>query len=307
MEKMNFSIIIPVYNCEKYLDQTINSVLNQTYNDFEILLVDDGSNKQTAAICDKYVSLYENVSVFHNENHGVAYSRNFGIKHAKNDYIIFLDSDDYWDDNDLLKKINDLNNQDDFILFGYKYYINGEYINKSIFDGCDLRSLKDLCDRILYTSSCCLKAIKRELLINNKLYFKENFYVEDIEWNLRLAIAAKSFKVLPESPYIYRVVQNSRSKSYSYTMVNDYCESIRLCVSYIKDSHREYLLPYVSYNYAILMGRVQQYNDLKDQMKEYKWLLKHSNNKKVKIIKLLSMIVGYNFTCKIVSKILNKG
>ena len=307
MEKMNFSIVIPVYNCEKYLDQTINSVLNQTYKEFEILLVDDGSNIETAKICDKYASLNENVFVFHNENHGVSYSRNFGIKHAKNDYIIFLDSDDYWNDNNLLQKINDINNHDDFVLFGYKYYINGEYINKSIFDGCDLTSLKDLCDKVLYTSSCCLKAIRRELLIDNNIYFKENFYVEDIEWNLRLAIVARSFKVLPESPYIYRVVQQSRSKNFSYAMVNDYCETIRMSVGYIKDSNRDDLLFYVSYNYAILMGRVQQYNDLKDQMKEYKWLLKHSNNKKVKIIKLLTMIVGYNFSCKIVNNFLNKG
>lgn len=298
--KMNFSIIIPVYNCEEYLKQTVSSVLNQSYKNFELLLIDDGSNKPTAEICD-YFSEKNNVMVFHNDNHGVAYSRNFGIDHAKNDYIIFMDSDDYWDDTDLLKKINDIANGEDFILFGYKYLRKGQLINKTIFDGCNLKSLEELTEKVLYTSSCCLKAIRRELLVDNNIYFKENLYFEDIEWNLRLAICAKSYAVLPESPYIYRVLEKSRSKNYQYAMVKDYCESIKLCVSYIDESAAEYLFPYVSYNYAILLGRICNYGDLKEEIREYKWLLNHSKNKKVKIIRLLSTIVGYNFTCKIVN------
>ena len=92
---MKFSIVIPVYNVKEYLDECITSVLNQTFKDFEIILVDDGSLDGSENICDLYSKKYpETCFTYHRTNHGVLLSREFGVKKAKGDVILFLDSDD---------------------------------------------------------------------------------------------------------------------------------------------------------------------------------------------------------------------
>ncbi len=90
------SVIVPVYNAEKDLDRSINSVLTQTFTDFELILVDDGSKDSSAKICDDYAQKDSRVKVFHKENGGVSSARNFGIDRATGEYITFLDADDYF-------------------------------------------------------------------------------------------------------------------------------------------------------------------------------------------------------------------
>lgn len=92
------SIIIPVYNVEKYLEQCVDSLLNQTYSNTEIILVDDGSTDGSGAICDKYKELDARVVVIHKENAGPGYARNTGLEVAQGDYVVFADSDDYADE-----------------------------------------------------------------------------------------------------------------------------------------------------------------------------------------------------------------
>lgn len=94
MEKQ-ISIIVPVYKVERYLDKCITSILNQTFRNFELLLIDDGSPDKSGEICDKYAVKDERVKVFHRENQGIASVRNFGVSKATGDYICFVDSDDY--------------------------------------------------------------------------------------------------------------------------------------------------------------------------------------------------------------------
>lgn len=89
------SIIIPVYNVERYLHRCIDSVLNQTLQDIEIILIDDGSTDSSPDICDGYGSKYQNIRVFHKENGGASSARNLGIEKATGEYIGFVDSDDY--------------------------------------------------------------------------------------------------------------------------------------------------------------------------------------------------------------------
>ena len=89
------SIIVPVYNTEEYLDKCILSIMAQTYADFELLLIDDGSTDSSGSICDKYAAQDSRVRVFHKENGGVSRARNLGIDNSKGDYLLFLDSDDW--------------------------------------------------------------------------------------------------------------------------------------------------------------------------------------------------------------------
>ena len=89
------SIIVPVYNTEKYLDQCIQSILSQTYTDFELLLIDDGSTDSSGVICDRYAEQDSRVRVFHKPNGGVSSARNIGLDNTKGEWITFLDSDDW--------------------------------------------------------------------------------------------------------------------------------------------------------------------------------------------------------------------
>lgn len=89
------SVIVTVYNIDSYLDKCIISLINQTYKDFEVVLIDDGSTDMSGVICDKYASQYKNVNVFHKENGGVSDARNYGIQHSGGEYIAFVDGDDF--------------------------------------------------------------------------------------------------------------------------------------------------------------------------------------------------------------------
>ena len=89
------SVIVPIYQTERYLPRCIDSILAQSFRDFELLLIDDGSKDNSGAICDWYARQDSRVRVFHKENGGISDTRNFGLDHAKGDYIAFVDSDDY--------------------------------------------------------------------------------------------------------------------------------------------------------------------------------------------------------------------
>lgn len=101
-----FSIIVPVYNVEHYLGECIDSVISQTYEDYEIILIDDGSTDNSGSICDLYKKRFDNkIKVIHQKNGGLSKARNTGIFYAQGIYIIFLDSDDYFLDKNALSKI----------------------------------------------------------------------------------------------------------------------------------------------------------------------------------------------------------
>ena len=91
---MKFSVLVPVYNVEKYLKQCIESVLNQTYQSFELILVDDGSTDNSGAICDEYASKHKFIKVIHKPNGGLLHTRRVSLAHATGDWYVFLDSDD---------------------------------------------------------------------------------------------------------------------------------------------------------------------------------------------------------------------
>lgn len=92
---MRFSVIVPIYNVEKYLNKCIDSIMNQTYNDFELILVDDGSPDNCLSICNHYADTDNRIKVIHQENKGVSIARQNGVSIAKGEYLAFIDSDDW--------------------------------------------------------------------------------------------------------------------------------------------------------------------------------------------------------------------
>ena len=121
------SIIIPVYNVEKWLNKCIDSILSQSYENFEVILVNDGSTDKSKDICDQYSKEDNRVKVFDILNSGQSVARNIGLKEAKGDYILFIDSDDYISDKAIIEKfINILdNNNYDFIYTSYCRFEDG--------------------------------------------------------------------------------------------------------------------------------------------------------------------------------------
>lgn len=122
---MKISVIIPVYNTEKYLKECVESVLAQTYHNLEILLINDGATDSSPQICESYAKQDARIKLIHKENGGLSDTRNTGIKQCSGDYVLFLDSDDYWDDPTMVEKLANQMQQYpvDILNFRYKKYM----------------------------------------------------------------------------------------------------------------------------------------------------------------------------------------
>ena len=123
---MKYSIIVPVHNVETYISQCVKSVLKQSYEGYEMILVDDGSSDMSGIICDQLTSEDKRVTVVHQPCQGVSAARNAGIDIAKGEYIIFLDSDDYWTSENALAAIDKGTKDADVVRFDYKIVIDGD-------------------------------------------------------------------------------------------------------------------------------------------------------------------------------------
>ena len=213
---MRFSIIIPCYKVEQYLRQCVDSVLAQTFEDYEVILVDDGSPDGSPAICDEYGEKSDKVKVIHKSNGGLSDARNAGLDVAQGDYVMFLDSDDWWDDVDALKKINASITESgaDITIIGMKKYFSREDRMG------DVRTPKK-CDKVTTTLSraqvlqqymqgnifvACAwdKVVHRTLIEKDNQRFVKCQLSEDIEWCCKLLLKDPQIDVLDESFYVYR-------------------------------------------------------------------------------------------------------
>lgn len=216
------SIIIPVYNSECYLRDCINSILSQSYKDFELLLVDDGSTDSSGEICDNYSNIDPRVRVFHKKNSGVSSTRNFGMQQAKGEYFIFVDSDDEISTNalsTLCHKINEFPNAD-VIIFGIKISRNSivtqennpqpGFWKKNDFDKVYL----SLYFKFLINSPVN-KVYKKKLIFKGIEFPKDMSLGEDLIFCNSYLMVCQSFLLIDEALYIYKQrEQNSLTTKY---------------------------------------------------------------------------------------------
>lgn len=209
-----FSIVVPVYNVEKYISECVESLLSQDYDDYEIILVDDGSPDRCPQICDEYAALHSNVRVLHKPNGGLSDARNAGVLIAKGQYITFVDSDDFWRGSDVLsgiERVIQANNYPEIIVSDFiKYYgSTRKYIEPT--QRCLLElngnpKLKIL--EYLYfcqadmKMSAWQKFVKHELL--TRISFTKSLLSEDIDWTLQLYPIVNSICVYDKPYYCYR-------------------------------------------------------------------------------------------------------
>jgi len=212
------SIIVPIYNTEKYLDACINSILKQSYTDFELLLIDDGSSDLSGEICDSFEKIDPRVSVFHTENRGVSCARNLGLDHAKGKFVMFVDSDDEIPENAVMNLISD---SVDFSVGSvlriecgqqqeYRYDISKYYqINKELF-------FDDSFPTSVLLDGPCAKLYKTDIISNNALKFNEKLnYGEDKVFVYSYLLYAKTIKTTSDIVYIQKRRAGSLSSNIS--------------------------------------------------------------------------------------------
>lgn len=198
------SVIVPVYNVEKYLTQCIESILSQTYQEFELLLIDDGSEDNSGSICDHYSNIDSRVHVFHKENGGVSSARNMGIEHAKGEWVCFVDSDD-WIDKDTFEYITGLWKGADFLQFGYRR-TGGTASEYSYVPSKVLRySTSVYCTKKIYHSAICGYLLKLNIIKKYKISFPNHIkYGEDQAFILKTLICSSEIVILDRHFYNYR-------------------------------------------------------------------------------------------------------
>jgi glycosyltransferase involved in cell wall biosynthesis len=192
------SIIVPVFNVERYIEKCINSILNQSFKDFELILIDDGSIDKSGQICDRHAQNDRRVKVIHKINEGPAVTRNIGLMIAKGEYIGFVDSDDWIDPNMYLLLYNScIDNGSDISIIGLREVTeNGDFLNQYVPN-------KMTFSEILKRAYPCNKIFKKELFVNNKLYFAEGKYYEDLELIPKLFIKSRKLTTVNQITYNY--------------------------------------------------------------------------------------------------------
>lgn len=236
------SVIVPVYNAEKYLSECVDSILNQTIEDIECMLVDDGSTDGSPAICDLYAAKDPRVKVIHKDNGRAASARNAGLRIATGDYIAFVDADD-WISPDMYEKM--LATGADVCLCDYVRF-QGEQefpftqpnIREGFYDKTQMRAeiyphlVMDGVEYPITISNWAL-LIKHTIIRENHLFYREDIHIsEDAPFGSEVLYCADSFAYLKgEYLYHYRVTEGSASKSYrpwwwdSYLKINEETEA----------------------------------------------------------------------------------
>ena len=224
---MKYSIIIPAYNCETTIKKCIESVLTQKYDNYELIIVNDGSVDKTLSIITKYQKKYNNITIINNSNRGVSYSRNIGVKNATGDYITFLDADDYYD-TDCLSVIDSYlkKNRVDFLRYNFKNDGIGGF-NNDIYDLAGNNVSKEKLFEHLLTNSKKIPNLVMLLFIKNniakKIKFNEDLYMmEDVDYYNQLIYASKENLIIDEKKYNYYINPNSATHNVNKIEKNIY-------------------------------------------------------------------------------------
>ena len=315
---MKLSVIVPVYNVEKYLDKCLNSLANQTFKEMEVIIVNDGSLDNSEEIIDKYVKKYDNFTSYKKKNGGLSSARNYGIKYASGEYIAFLDSDDYVT-YDMYEKMYEKakSNNFDMVVCDVNYVSNDkEWVVTSNIKN-DTTDIK----KVMYNiyPAAWNKIFKKEILVNNKIYFKEGVWFEDVEFIYRLLPYIKNIGVIhePFNQYVQREgsITNTVNKK-----IYDYVYNMDSIIDFYKEREiydeykKELEYSYVRYVYATFIKSILRY-DYNDYLTGVDFAIKsvhdyypkyRKNKYFYKSIKGLYLIMFNKFTAKILYKMRGK-
>lgn len=314
------TIVVPIYNIDtKHLKQCINSLLNQTLKEIEIILVDDGSTSDNALICDQYSNLESRIKVIHKKNKGVSSARNEGIKQSTTDYIMFVDGDDWLDAECCEKVYNYIIQNPKIELVCYSYYKNysdrEEKINifssKKLID-CKKKETNYYDMKIL--GSTCMKLYSKKIFAEK--YFNEDLVNgEDVEFNFRIFKNIGYIFGTNENFYHYRIQDSSSVRKYNEHMISNYEETLKSMKSNLNNDNNEmrinayYSFGAISYlmicmnaiftkeNKKTYIQKVRQLKELSKKA-NYREILRNSNRVKLPFTRKLPLILAkYHMYC----------
>lgn len=222
---MKFSVIIPVYNTEKYLDECLRSILCQTYQEFEVVLMDDGSTDNSVAVCDAYQKRYpDQIRVFHQKNQGQLSARCHAIREATGDYCLFADADDLLTENALETLYSSLKeyNMPDMLVYSFFYEeINGTKMkSKQLFDEgiLDPEKVQQLFITDTAMNNVWTKAVKREVARCDGFDFSPYYEIrssEDMLYSMVVTDRCQSIAYVQQPLYRYRLFDSGTTRNYS--------------------------------------------------------------------------------------------
>ena len=317
---MLFSISIPVYNTDKYLDDCIKSVLNQETNNFEIILVNDGSTDRSLEICKAYQKKYNNVILFSQPNSGASGARNSGISLAQGEYIFFLDSDDKMFPG-MLSKVQKIisNSNMDLIIGKYSYLSENNKVKLDNYT-FDYKNSHNIYSFIEYCINNNIQIpwnpyqyfIKRKIIQKNKIIFNSKIKVaEDCDFFFSFLKFIKNFKVtnLIFIEYRFNIPGSLIKKQNSANVISQVKVFYELSYRFINKPIIHYFFVNKTISIFILITAI---NDIKDREKCYKIAARYINifeekiNPKYYPLKLLINLLGFKKACGIYYKIKRK-
>lgn len=280
-ESLLYSIIIPVYNVENVLERCIESVLSQTVGDFELLLVDDGSTDSSGMICDEFADQDNRIKVFHKQNGGVSSARNVGLDHASGEYVVFVDSDDYIEE-DYLERFSHFDDTD-IIITGYIIEHENNFVQENKRFTPELIDKKSFSNAFVngFFNYVWAKAIKRDVVLNSNAKFDEVLDIsEDTVFVIDLLPQTQSVMVLDNCGYHYVkyphvTLTNFESK---YDLIDSIEEANDIldnhCVDAFKGQSSLYVTMRIGKLYSQMLHELLDHNEI-----DY-GLLKHLFSKK---------------------------
>lgn len=310
-----FSIIIPVYNAFEFIQNCIQSVVSQSFTDYELLLIDDGSTDGSEKLCDKWAEIDKRIRVFHQPNAGAGSARNTGIISSSGDYLLFLDADDWWKDTNVLSElakriekcgadITSFNFQKD-----YQGILEAPYFSAATAPekATQQEAFDYVIDHDLWISSPCNKAIRSKIIKENEIFFHEGITSEDIDWCLRLALQAEQLDYLNLVFFVYRQHSTSTSHQISVEATQRLLQNIQECLSLLQKSSVQQekvnkLYSYVSYQYGTLLysiaglQKAEQRASFIKNAAYLKYLLSYSHNAKIRLLYVVCRLFGLRAT-----------
>lgn len=280
---IKYSFIVPVYNTEKYLKKCLDSLVNQTYKDFEIIVVNDGSTDKSSSIISKYQKKYKNIIVIDKENEGLSMARNRGVQKSSGKYIIFVDSDDYVS-NKLLEEVDKKIDDSDILRFQLatedeEYTKINEYHEEGFESMCGYDAFKYLSSYHFVEPAWCY-VIRKNYYIENKFSFKKGVYHEDFGLIPYVIYKARKVKSIDYIGYHYvqrngSIMNNNDYKKTvkkAFDMLEQY-KTMRLFAKNInrKNNLDDYFLSYIS-NSVIVKARELKKDEKKVYINELKKL-----------------------------------
>lgn len=278
---LSISIIIPVFNIEKYLAACLNSIIHQADTSLEVVIVNDGSTDNTGNIAANYAQKHNFVTVIHQANQGVSAARNRGLSAAKGDYVWFVDGDDFVNPSAiefLTKTIR--KNHVDIVFFNHKKFFNkvkkiqslDSYSESILAKDKFITHLPFLLKQEVLTYSPCDKIIKRKLLLDHNIKFNINFtYSEDYYWNLQIFKAIDTFVYTDQILYFYRKSRDhSATTQLSLSHMYSALQALKLSVddivlNYDNSQTLQSLLLYSSQNFFYILPEFYKSKELNSE------------------------------------------